>query len=60
MLDRDRGRLVDSFKRVNTCPLGSGALAGSTLPLDRAFVAQQLGFVEPKANRCSRRIPWMP
>jgi len=50
MLDRDRGRLVDSFKRVNTCPLGSGALAGSTLPLDRAFVAQQLGFVDAQGK----------
>ena len=35
MFERDHGRLVDCFHRVNVCPLGSGALAGSTLPLDR-------------------------
>lgn len=46
MLDRDHGRLIDCFQRVNVCPLGSGAIAGSTLPLDREFVAQQLGFVD--------------
>ena len=44
MFDRDHGRLADAFKRVNVCPLGSGAIAGSTLPLDRAFVARELGF----------------
>ncbi len=44
MLDRDAGRLSDSAKRANILPLGSGALAGSTIPLDRAFVARQLGF----------------
>ncbi|MBM3892555.1 MAG: argininosuccinate lyase, partial [Verrucomicrobia bacterium] len=44
MFDRDHGRLADAFKRVNVCPLGSGAIAGSTLPLDREFVAKQLGF----------------
>ncbi|HEY1170965.1 MAG TPA: argininosuccinate lyase [Verrucomicrobiae bacterium] len=46
MLERDHSRLVDCFQRVNVCPLGSGAIAGSTLPLDREFVAQQLGFVD--------------
>ena len=46
MLERDRGRLADCFLRVNVCPLGSGAIAGSTLPLDREFVARQLGFVD--------------
>jgi argininosuccinate lyase len=46
MLDRDHARLIDCFQRVNVCPLGSGAIAGSTLPLDREFVAQQLGFVD--------------
>ncbi|MGV3756341.1 MAG: argininosuccinate lyase [Verrucomicrobiota bacterium] len=46
MLDRDHGRLIDCFQRVNVCPLGSGAIAGSTLPLDREFVALQLGFVD--------------
>lgn len=44
MFDRDHGRLADASKRVNVCPLGSGAIAGSTLPLDREFVAKQLGF----------------
>ena len=48
MLDRDYGRLLDCFNRVNICPLGSGAIAGSTLPLDRDFVAIQLGFVDAK------------
>jgi argininosuccinate lyase len=46
MLERDRGRLADARERVNVCPLGNGALAGSTLPLDRDFVARQLGFVD--------------
>jgi argininosuccinate lyase len=45
MLERDCERLWDALDRVNVCPLGAGALAGSTLPLDRAFVAKQLGFV---------------
>lgn len=46
MLERDLGRLDDARVRVNVCPLGSGAIAGSTLPLDREFVAKQLGFVD--------------
>src|ERR1700690_1077776 len=45
MLERDCERFWDGYSRVNICPLGSGALAGSTLPLDRAFVAKLLGFV---------------
>lgn len=45
MLERDCERLWDGLDRVNVCPLGAGAIAGSTLPLDRAFVAKQLGFV---------------
>jgi argininosuccinate lyase len=48
MLDRDHGRLTDGFQRVNVCPLGNGAIAGSTLPLDREFVAKELGFVDAK------------
>jgi len=44
MFERDRGRLEDAFKRVNVMPLGSGALAGTTFPLDREFVARELGF----------------
>jgi argininosuccinate lyase len=46
MLERDHDRLRDAFQRVNVCPLGSGALAGTTLPLDRAMVARLLGFVD--------------
>ena len=44
MLDRDRGRLLDAAKRMNLSPLGSGALAGTTFPLDREAVARELGF----------------
>jgi len=44
MFDRDRGRLEDCFRRVNVMPLGAGALAGTVLPIDRHFVARQLGF----------------
>jgi argininosuccinate lyase len=50
MLDRDRSRLLTGAWRANVCPLGSGALAGSTLPLDREFVAQQLDFVDAKGR----------
>jgi argininosuccinate lyase len=50
MLDRDHARLADGFRRVNVCPLGSGALAGSTLSLDRAFVAGVLGFLDEKGR----------
>jgi len=45
MLQRDRARFIDCFQRVNVCPLGAGAIAGSTLPIDRALVAELLGFV---------------
>lgn len=50
MLQRDAGRLTDSRERANECPLGSGALAGTTLPIDREFVAKQLGFVDTNGN----------
>ncbi len=43
---RDRVRLGETFDHANVCPLGSGAIAGSTLPLDREFVARELGFVD--------------
>jgi len=46
MLERDRERLAQCRERTNVCPLGSGALAGSTLPLDREFVARSVGFVD--------------
>ena len=45
MLERDVARLDSCFARVNVCPLGSGALAGSTLPLDREYVAKLLLFI---------------
>ncbi len=44
MLNRDCSRLMDCRKRLNVMPLGSGALAGTTYPLDREFVAEKLGF----------------
>lgn len=44
MFARDAERLQDSYKRVNVLPLGAGALAGTTFPIDRHFVAEQLGF----------------
>ena len=44
MFERDRERLLDARKRVNCLPLGAAALAGTTYPIDRAFVAQKLGF----------------
>jgi argininosuccinate lyase len=50
MIERDRDRLRDCFHRVNVCPLGSGALAGSTLPIDREMVAKLLGFVDAKGQ----------
>jgi argininosuccinate lyase len=50
MLARDDGRLADAAKRADALPLGSGAIAGSTLPLDRAFVARLLGFARVSEN----------
>lgn len=46
MLHRDRGRIGRVSEAANVCPLGSGAIAGTTLPIDRAFVARELGFVD--------------
>jgi argininosuccinate lyase len=50
MFDRDADRLSDCRKRLNEMPLGSGAIAGSTIPLDRAYVAELLGFSELTRN----------
>jgi argininosuccinate lyase len=50
MFLRDSDRLADCRKRLNLCPLGSGAVAGATLPLDRGFMAETLGFDAPTAN----------
>ena len=50
MFRRDRGRLADIYRRMNYCPLGAGALAGTTYPLDRAYSASLLDFDGPTAN----------
>jgi len=50
MFLRDADRLADCRKRLNLCPLGSGAVAGATLPLDRDFMAAELGFASPTGN----------
>jgi argininosuccinate lyase len=47
---RDADRLLDCAARLNFCPLGSGAVAGATLPLDRTIAARELGFRAPTAN----------
>ena len=50
MFKRDRQRLHDVYERMNYCPLGSGALAGTTYPLDREYTAKLLGFYGPTLN----------
>lgn len=50
MFKRDRGRLSDIYGRMNYCPLGSGALAGTTYPLDREYTAELLGFAGATLN----------
>ncbi|MDH3596637.1 MAG: argininosuccinate lyase [Rhodospirillales bacterium] len=50
MLGRDRGRLTDGRRRLNECPLGAAALAGTSFPIDRAMTARALGFDRPSAN----------
>ena len=50
MFSRDRSRLHDIRERMNYCPLGSGALAGTTYPLDRAYTAKLLDFYGPTLN----------
>ena len=50
MLERDHSRLQDCRKRVNQCPLGAAALAGTTYPIDRALTAELLGFDKPTEN----------
>jgi argininosuccinate lyase len=50
MAARDRGRFADARKRLNESPLGAGALAGTSFPLDRDMTAQALGFARPMAN----------
>ncbi len=50
MWERDKGRLIDCYRRVDILPLGSGAMSGTTFPLDREFVSQLLNFSEPSRN----------
>lgn len=50
MLERDKERLRDAFRRINVMPLGSGALAGSTIVLNRKLVAEKLGFPSVTQN----------
>ncbi|CEI84870.1 Argininosuccinate lyase (ASAL) (Argi nosuccinase) [Ehrlichia minasensis] len=50
MFKRDFSRYQDLYKRMNQCPLGSAALAGTSFPIDRHFVAQELGFYSPTEN----------
>ncbi len=50
MTGRDRGRFADARRRLNECPLGAAALAGTSFPIDRAATASGLGFDRPTAN----------
>jgi argininosuccinate lyase len=50
MLGRDRGRLADCRRRLDECPLGAAALAGTAFPIDREMTAAALGFARPMAN----------
>ena len=50
MLERDVARLAEVAAHANWCPLGAGAIAGTTLPIDREFTARQLGFVDAKGR----------
>jgi len=50
MVGRDRGRMADCRKRLNECPLGAAALAGTSFPIDRAMTAAALGFDRPTEN----------
>jgi len=50
MIERDISRFQDARQRMNLCPLGSGAVAGATLPLDRTIAARELGFAGPTPN----------
>ncbi len=50
MFARDRGRFADAYHRMNECPLGAAALAGTSFPIDREMTAKALGFDRPAAN----------
>lgn len=55
MFGRDRQRLQEFAAHARVCPLGSGAIAGTTLPIDREFVARELGFVDESGSPCVTR-----
>lgn len=50
MLGRDRSRICDALKRLDECPLGAAALAGTSFKIDRKYTAKQLGFSKPTSN----------
>jgi argininosuccinate lyase len=50
MFGRDRGRFMDARRRLNECPLGAGAIAGTSFPVNRALTAEKLDFDRPMAN----------
>ena len=50
MLSRDKGRMIDCNRRLNECPLGSGALSGTSFPINRKMTAKALGFSNPMRN----------
>ena len=56
MFNRDSSRMADIHKRMNTCPLGAGALAGTTYPLDRDYTAELLGFDGPTIKQYGFRF----
>ena len=58
MFSRDHERLKDIYRRMDTCPLGSGALAGTTYPLDRDYTAGLLGFNGPTRNSMDGVSDW--
>ena len=62
MFKRDRSRMHDIYERMNYCPLGSGALAGTTYPLDREYTAELLGFYGPtfRSQKLPRRSAFLP
>jgi argininosuccinate lyase len=50
MFERDKQKFLNVYKETDVCPLGSGALAGTTLPIDREFTAKELGFARTSSN----------
>ena len=50
MFERDKERFTEAKKRLNECPLGSAALAGTSFPIDRFFTSERLGFDKPMSN----------